>query len=317
MTPLEPILSREEIETLLGAGGGRRGSSVHMEAVGIDLLSEDRHLRLLLPTLQVGFSRLAESLRRVLTSVLRAKVEVHDEPPEVVTGRGMVSIASRAACIIALRVACPDATTGTAVIALDPIFTFSVIERLFGGGGGPPKTPEGRSPTSLERRMLTRALAPLFDALNRTLEPAGFFQFEVRSVESRLDLIPGFGPDTTALHIPFTLNIGEQIASFSLALPATLLEPLRGKVGPAATDTACSREMPRLVAEVPVSVSVSLGQIEMPLRQLLRLQPGTVLALNQGRSDELAVAVEGVVKWHGTPVQQDGMIAIEITRREP
>ena len=165
--------------------------------------------------------------------------------------------------------------------------------------------------------MLTRALAPLFDALNHTLEPAGFFQFEVRSVESRLDLIPGFGPDTTALHIPFTLNIGEQIASFSLALPATLLEPLRGKVGPAATDTACSREMPRLVAEVPVSVSVSLGQIEMPLRQLLRLQPGTVLALNQGRSDELAVAVEGVVKWHGTPVQQDGMIAIEITRREP
>jgi flagellar motor switch protein FliM len=315
MTHLEPILSREEIETLLGGASRRPGESIKMQAVGIDLLSEDRHLRLLLPTLQVGFARLSESLRRVLTSVLRSKVEVRDESPEVVGGRGMVSIAARAACIIAMRVTTPDGSTGMAVLALDPIFTFSVIERLFGGGGGPPATPKGRSPTSLERRMLTRALVPLFDALNTTLEPTGFFSFEVHSVVSRLDLVPGFGPDTTALHVPFLLDIGEQIASFSLAIPASVLEPLRGKVGVVASEAVCSREMPRLVAEVPVSVSVSLGHAEMTLRQLLGLQPGMVLALSQGRNDELPVSVEGVVKWHATPVSQDGMVAVEITRR--
>ena len=319
MAHLEPILSREEIATLLGEAGrdgGRPGGS-RMQAVGIDLLAEDRHLRALMPTLQVGFARLAEGLRRILTSVLRAEVQIHDESAEVVTGRGMLDIASRAACIIALRVRCPGASLATAVLALDPIFTFSVIERLFGGGGGPPKTPDGRSPTALERRMLTRALGPVFEALNAPLEPAGSFPFEVHSVESRLELIPGFGPDTTALHVPFTLEIGEQLASFSLALPATVLEPLRGKLGVPVSDAACSADMPRLVAEVPVSVSVVLGHVEMTLRQLLRLQPGTVLALSQGRNDELPVAVEGVVKWHGTPVQQDGMVAVEITRRDP
>lgn len=317
MAHLEPIISREEIETLLGDTGGRRGAAGRMQPVGIDLLAEDRHLRQLVPTLQLGFARLAEGLRRVLTSVLRAEVEIRDEPAEVVTGRGMIRIASRAACIIALRVTTPGASAATAVLALDPIFTFSVIERLFGGGGGPPKAPEGRSPTALERRMLTRALVPLFDALNGALEPAGFFTFEVHSVESRLELIPGFAPDTTALHVPFTLGIADRLASFSLALPAAVLEPLRGRVGVPVSDATCSRDMPRLVAEVPVSVSVALGHTEMTLRQLLRLQPGTVLSLSQGRSDDLPIAVEGVVKWHGAPVQQDGMVAVEITRREP
>ncbi len=327
MAHLEPILSREEIATLLGDAERHRASPSRMQAIGIDLLAEDRHLRQLIPTLQVGFARLAEALRRVLTSVLRAEVQVSDEPAEVVNGRGMAAIASRASCIVALRMkgsGGPGGGTGgggtgkgaIAVLALDPVFTFSVIERLFGGGGGPPKMPQGRSPTTLERRMLTRALAPLFDALDTMLEPLGYFAFEVMSVESRLELIAGYAPDTTALHVPFTLAIGTQLASFSLALPSTALEPLRGKLGVPNPDPSNSPEMSRLVAEIPVSVSVVLGHAEMTLRALLRLQPGTVLALSQGRSDELPVTVEGVVKFHGTPVQQDGMVAVEITRRE-
>jgi flagellar motor switch protein FliM len=322
MSRLEPILSREEIEALIGEAANHRGGDARSrrsrtQALGIDLLADDRHLRLLLPTLQVGFARLAESLRRVLTSVLRNKVEVRDEAPEVVSGRGLVSIAARAACIIALRVTTADGTRGFAVLALDPVFTFRVIERMFGGGSGPPQTPTGRSPTSLERRMLTRALTPLFEALDTALEPAGHFSFEVHSVESRLDLVPGYGPDTTALHVPFMLDIAGQIASFSLSLPATVLEPLRGRLDAFAPVDLSGSLMPQMIREVPVTLAVVLGHATMSLRQLMRLQPGTVLALDRGRSEELAVEVEGTTKWAGTPIQQDGVVAVEITRRVP
>lgn len=323
MSRLEPILTREEIDTLLGEGREQRGEArtrgarPRTHALGIDLLADDRHLRLLLPTLQVGFARLAEGLRRVLTSVLRNKVEVRDEAPEVVSGRGLVSIAQRAACIIALRVTTADGASAFAVLALDPVFTFRVIERMFGGGSGPPQTPTGRSPTSLERRMLTRALAPLFDMLDAAMEPMGYFHFAVHSVESRLDLVPGYGPDTTALHVPFMLDISGQIASFSLSLPATVLEPLRGRLGTVVVSDNCASVMPQTLREVPVVVSVVLGHAVISLRQLMRLQPGTVLALDQGRSEELPVHIEGTPKWAGTPIQQDGMVAVEITRRVP
>lgn len=315
MALLEPILSRDEILALLPENS-RSAGRPRTQAVGIDLLADDRHLRQLVPGLQVGFARLAESLRRVLTSVLRSKVEVHEEPPEVLSGRGLVAIAQRAACLIALRVTPPEGAGGYAVLALDPVFTFSVIERLFGGGGGPPQTPSGRSPTSLERRMLVRALAPFFEALNGTLEPPGWFQCSVHGVESRLDLVPGYTPDTTALYIPFTLSIGTQIASFSLAIPAPILEPLRGRWASDALE-ACAPTMPMLVREVPVDVSVVLGRATMSLRQLVRLEIGTMLTLDNGRGEELQIEIEGLTKWAGHPVQQDGMVAVEITRRIP
>jgi flagellar motor switch protein FliM len=276
MPRIEPILSKDEIATLLADGARSGPTRARTQAVGIDLLADDRHLRSLVPALQVGFARLAESLRRILTSVLR----------------------------------------GYAVLALDPVFTFSVIERLFGGGGGPPQTPSGRSPTSLERRMLVRALGPLFEALNGTLEPPDWFHCSVHGVESRLDLVPGYTPDTTALYVPFTLSIGSQIASFSLAIPAPLLEPLRGRWANTVPE-ACASTMPTLVREVPVDVSVVLGRATMSLRQLVRLQPGLVLTLEQGRSEELPIEIEGITKWAGHPVQQDGMVAVEITRRIP
>lgn len=316
MARIEPILSKDEIATLLADGARTGPARARTQAVGIDLLADDRHLRSLVPALQVGFARLAESLRRILTSVLRAKVEVHEEAPEVLSGRGLVSIAQRAACLIALRVTPPEGPGGYAVLALDPVFTFSVIERLFGGGGGPPQTPSGRSPTSLERRMLVRALGPLFEALNGTLEPPDWFSCSVHGVESRLDLVPGYTPDTTALYVPFTLSIGSQIASFSLAIPAPLLEPLRGRWANTVPEV-CASTMPTLVREVPVDVAVVLGRATMSLRQLVRLQPGLVLTLEQGRSEELPIEIEGITKWAGHPVQQDGMVAVEITRRIP
>jgi flagellar motor switch protein FliM len=315
MQRLEPVLSREEIETLLAGNSPR--ARARMEPIGIDLLADDRHLRTMLPTLQIGFARLAESLRRIFASVLRTKVEIREEAAEIVSGRGMVNVAERAACIIALRVVTGDGASAFAVLALDPVLTFSVIERMFGGGGGPPKTPSGRSPTSLERRMLLRALAPLFEALDATLEPPGYFRFEVHSVESRLDLVPGFTPDTTALHVPFTLELGQQLASFSLSLPAAVLEPLRARIGAPTVDVAGAAAMPHLVADVRVTLSVVLGRAAMPLRQLLRLQPGMVLALDQGRSEPLTVEIEGVPKFEGTPVAQDGMVAVELTRKQP
>jgi hypothetical protein len=37
------------------------------------------------------------------------------------------------------------------------------------------------------------------------------------------------------------------------------------------------------------------------------------LTLDRNRSDELPVQVEGVPKWTGVPVQDDGIIAVEIT----
>lgn len=320
MPRIEPILSRDEVQSLLESAHSAHSSTrsalaVSLKAEPVDLLADDRPLRLLIPALQVGHARFAESLRRILTSVLRAKVEIRDETPEILTGRGLVAVAEKVACLLVLRMSFSGHDSQYAVLALDPLFTFSVIERLFGGGGSPPQMPEGRSLTALERRMLMRALQPVVDALNQTYEPPGFYRFEVIRAEGRLDLVPGYTPDTTSLHVPFTMTIGERLASLALILPAAALEPLRGRIGVPKADASAAGAMPEVMRDVAVAVSVELGSVRLSLRQVLSLTPGTVLALNRNRSDDLPVLIEGRPKFMGMPMQDDGAIAVEITGR--
>jgi flagellar motor switch protein FliM len=313
MARLEPILSNGEVKALLDVATRPTGpTGVALAAEPVDLLADDRHLRIMIPALRVGYARVAEALRRVLTSVLRSKVEIRDEEPEILSGRGLMAVAESASCLLVLEITSEGEKTH-GVLALDATFAFSVIERLFGGGSGGSASTAARSPTPLERRMLMRAMQPVIDQLNASLEPPGFLRIHAARAESRLDLVPGYTPDMTVLHVPFTMTIGDRLASLSLATPAEALEPLRARLGMLRGDGASDRAMAHVLGKVGVSVSVELGRTRMTLRQVLGLQPGTVLTLDRNRSDELPVQVEGVPKWMGVPVQDDGIIAVEIT----
>lgn len=316
MPRLEPILSEDEVRALIDGRKTETGSSgVLVKAESVDLLADDRYIAPLLPMLEIGYARVAEALRRVLTSVLRSKVELRDEDPEILSGRGLLNVAEHAACLIVLRITSQEAEPVFGVLALDPTVTFSIIERLFGGGGGTPETPGDRSPTALERRMLLRALSPVVDVLNENLEPRGFLKFEAWRVESRLDLVPGYTPDAAAIHVPFTMTIGDQLASLSLATPAAAFEPLRGGSEVSRRESSRESGVGRVVSDVDVVVSVELGATELSLRRILQLSVGMVLPLDRPRSAELPVRVEGVTKFIGLPVEDDGAIAVELTAR--
>ncbi|GEM_PF-5105218 len=314
----EPILSTTEVHALLeNAQQGRRWG-IQSEPESIDILASDRALQAMIPALSVGYVRLAEDLRKVLTSVLRRKVEVHNEEPEIMTGRGLERVTDKAACMLTMHTTTLGQDCGYSILAIDPILAYSIIERLFGSNAPEPSPPD-RNPTSLERRMLSLALAPVLESINRNLEPAQAFRFELAGVECTLDLVSGFTPDVTVLHIPFTTTLGDQLASLSLAFSSQALAPLRPVLcAPLAEpdnkdDNA--RVMIEQVVATKISVSVELGSSNMRLRDVMDLEVGMVIALDSHPTDELPVQVEGVEKFRGFPVHDDGALAIEITRK--
>lgn len=312
----EPILSPDEVRAILDSSTSSRQSGLRSDPESVDLLASDRYLQLMIPALSVGYVRLAEALRKVLTSVLRAKVEVRDEPAEIMTGRGLSRVAETASALLALRTSVDGQDRGYSLLALDSRVTFGLIERLFGGSNEAPAVVSDRCLTALERRVLQHALAPVVECVNANLEPAGVFALEGRAVESKLDLIPGFTPDTTVLHIPFTMTLEDQLASISLAFPATVLEPLRGRLcAPMAETAPDASAMSTVVSNTPVRMSVELGSAKMRLRDVLSLEPGSIIRLDRHPKEELPVRIESLTKFHGLPMHDDGALAIEITRR--
>jgi flagellar motor switch protein FliM len=315
---LEPILSASEVEALLQANvgheRGRRSTALRLEAESVDLIASDRFVRLLLPTLRVGYARMTTSLRRIFTSVLRQKVEVTEAEPELLSGRGLGSAARNAGALVVVAMATEGQPLAHGVIALDPALTFAIIERMF-GGGGEPRPPSERPLTTLEAHMLARAVAPVVEAIERDQDPRGHMRLRVRGIEGRLELVPGLNPDVTVIHVPFTLAMADRLASLSLAFPAQVFEGLRPTVYGGPLESEVPGGIQRTIGAVPVGVSVELGRAFVPLRELLALQVGQVIKLDRPRAEALPVRVEGVVKFHGAPVHQDGAIAVEIVRR--
>ena len=126
-----PILSPTEVEELLEASDASR---LGTQAESIDLLASDRFIQMMIPSLSVGYVRLAETLRKILTSLLRVKAEVHDETPEILTGRGLMRVAKHAGCMLGLDTKVHGKSHGASILCIDRRLTSALIDRLFGGG---------------------------------------------------------------------------------------------------------------------------------------------------------------------------------------
>jgi len=306
-----PILSPTEVEELLESSDVAR---LQIQAESIDLLASDRYIQMMIPSLSVGYVRLAETLRKVLTSLLRVKAEVQDEKPEIMTGRGLMRVAQHAGCMLGLTTRVYGEVRGSSILCIDRRLTSALIDRLFGGDTEGDSKELDRPLTPLERRVLQRALQPVVDALNETLEPRGTFEFETSCIECNLDLVTGFTPDVTVLHIPITMQLNDRLASMSIALPGSVLEPLRGMLGVPTEAAKSSAVMNDIVRRTPVDLEVELGRANIGLRKLSQLEVGQILKLERHPSEELPVKISGITKFHGLPVADGGALAIEITR---
>lgn len=69
----------------------------------------------------------------------------------------------------------------------------------------------------------------------------------------------------------------------------------------------------RLLADVSLELSVQLGRVRLPLRDLLALSPGTVLELDRTAGEPVDVLVNGHLIARGEVVVVDGDFAVRIS----
>lgn len=69
----------------------------------------------------------------------------------------------------------------------------------------------------------------------------------------------------------------------------------------------------RLLADVSLELSVQLGRVRLPLRDLLALTPGSVLELDRTAGEPVDVLVNGRLIARGEVVVVDGDFAVRIS----
>lgn len=68
-----------------------------------------------------------------------------------------------------------------------------------------------------------------------------------------------------------------------------------------------------LVLEVPVNVSLQVGSTELPIRDLVKLVEGSVVALDREATEAMDVLVNGKLIAHGEIVIVDDQFGVRLT----
>lgn len=68
-----------------------------------------------------------------------------------------------------------------------------------------------------------------------------------------------------------------------------------------------------LVLDVPVNVSLRVGSTEIPIRDLVRLVEGSIIALDRDSSQAMDVLVNGTLIAHGEIVVVDDKFGVRLT----
>lgn len=96
---------------------------------------------------------------------------------------------------------------------------------------------------------------------------------------------------------------------FPRAALAKALQPIVGDWGPESP-----RSEPRLlVEEIPIEVTVQLGETQLGMQELLGLQPGTIIVLDQRIDSPLTAWLDGQPLFHGWPGRVGSKQAFQIS----
>ncbi len=77
------------------------------------------------------------------------------------------------------------------------------------------------------------------------------------------------------------------------------------------TDT--NPALARRMMDVPVEVDVVLGEVRMPMDELLALAPGSVLALDRAAGEEIEIYVSDRLMARGRLVVADGELGVTLS----
>jgi flagellar motor switch protein FliM len=104
----------------------------------------------------------------------------------------------------------------------------------------------------------------------------------------------------------------------ALVLPYSTIEPIRSKLSASfqsdqlEVDTEWSERLRKLLKDVPLELSMELGKTTLKGAELINMEVGDVIVLDNDVNVPLLVKVEGIPKFRANPVVCRGNKAFQV-----
>jgi len=209
---------------------------------------------------------------------------------------------------------------GKAIFEINPHLAFYIIDRLFGGPGV--SDIKSRSLTEIEQIIIVKTVKKMLDFFSE----AWSNMVELRPDFDILETNPSFtqivSPSEMVVLIMLEMQLGDTEGFVNICLPCIMLEPISNKLnarfwyGTSAKEQTSEylQSLKIKVKKAKVPVTARLGQTIITLKELLDLQKGDVISLEESVDGEIDLIVGSKTKFKGRVGLSGSHLAVQITR---
>ncbi|HEY8189786.1 MAG TPA: flagellar motor switch protein FliM, partial [Micavibrio sp.] len=308
------ILNQDEIDSLLGFDEDTLGSeetSGVMALINSAMVNYER-----LPMLDIVFDRLVRLMSTSLRNLTSDNVEVSlDQVSTVRFGDYMNSIPLPAM----LSVFKAEEWDNNGLLVTDSALIYSIVDVLLGGRKGTPAIRvEGRPYTTIETKLVERMVGVTLSDLSSAFDPLSPVSFSL----DRMETNPRFATITQSgnacVLARLRVDMGDRGGRVEILIPYATLEPIRElllqmfmgeKFG---RDSIWENHLTQELYKTEVQLSAVLGEMTIPLNEMLNWRVGTQIVFNTQMDDELELRCGHFPMFKGPVGQRQGYIAVRV-----
>ncbi len=307
------ILNQDEIDSLLGFDDnmGDGETSGVMALINSAMVNYER-----LPMLDIVFDRLVRLMSTSLRNLTSDNVEVSlDQVSTVRFGDYMNSIPLPAM----LSVFKAEEWDNNGLMVTDSALIYSIVDVLLGGRKGESSIRvEGRPYTTIETKLVERMVHVTLTDLSSAFDPLSPVGFNLDRIETNPRFATITQTGNACVLARLRIDMGERGGRMEILIPYATLEPIRAlllqqfmgeKFG---RDSIWETHLTQELHMTDVHLQAILGEVAVPLGEMLNWKIGDQLVLNTTTNDHLELRCGDFPMFRGPVGQRQGNIAVRI-----
>jgi flagellar motor switch protein FliM len=208
---------------------------------------------------------------------------------------------------------------GSALIELSPSLAFIMVDRLLGGQGL--EITKNRDLTEIERKIIASRLGRIVQLVGEAWAEIFELKPQLTDMETNSQFTQIVAPNEMVVVITMEIKIADSTGMINICIPYIVIKDILEKLNTlllfSSEGKVISQEERKLIREkierARVPMKVFMGKTQITVHDLLHLERGDVIPLNQGIKEPLAVYVGEFMKFKGVPGLHGNKMAVQIT----
>jgi flagellar motor switch protein FliM len=299
----DKFLSQDEINALLqGVTGETQDTKPTIdssEVVVYNLATQERIVRGRMPSLELINERFARLLRIGLYNLLRRNPEISINP---IRNTKYSEFLRHLVVPTNLNLVKVPPLKGSGMIVIDPHLVFLLVDNLFGGDGRFQTRVEGRDFSSIEQRIIQRALAIIFECLDKAWELMYPVNFEFIRSEMNTQFANIATPNEVVVTTTFRIDLGSIGGDLHICLPYSMIEPIKDILRSSLHSESISNDqrwaqlLKHQIQDAEVDAVADLCKIETTLRKVLNMKAGDIIPFDMPETIDVNVDYLPILK---------------------